>query len=322
MRTFWKIKKWLYILGICVAASAATGCTSDAATQQDAFFQYGLDCMAEGKYDDAAVAFQSALNQSRGKVSVREIDLCYYKAEALFMSGQLEEACKAYDAIVDYNGAADAYYLRGCLKMKMGLTDDAISDFEAAVEKDKNNYELYIGIYNALSENDLMGQGQAYLNRALEIRGDKAYDKMEKGRIYLLLSDTSSAITYLREAVEKESQQAVYYLALAYETAGDEANADTYYQMYLDSGIADAKELCEMGERQMKSKNYSVALDYFEAALEQENVMNKSQILRDMSIAYENMGNFSMARETLGQYLEYCPEDEEAQREMVFLETR
>lgn len=322
MKRFGKIKKWMYILGICVAVSAATGCTSDAATQQDAFFQYGLDCMAEGKYDDAAVAFQSALNQSRGKVSVREIDLCYYKAEALFMSGQLEEACKAYDAIVDYNGAADAYYLRGCLKMKMGLTDDAILDFEAAVEKDKNNYELYIGIYNALSENDLMGQGQAYLNRALEIRGDKAYDKMEKGRIYLLLSDTSSAITYLKEAVEKESQQAVYYLALAYETAGDEANADIYYQMYLDSGIADAKELCEMGERQMKSKNYSVALDYFETALEQENVMNKSQILRDMSIAYENMGNFSMARETLGQYLEYCPEDEEAQREMVFLETR
>lgn len=322
MRTFWKIKKWLYILGICVATSAATGCTSDATTQQDAFFQYGLDCMEEGKYDDAAVAFQSALNQSRGRVSVREIDLCYYKAEALFMCGQLEEACKAYDAIVDYNGAADAYYLRGCLKMKMGLTDDAILDFGAAVEKDKNNYELYIGIYNALAENDLMGQGQAYLNRALEIRGDKAYDKMEKGRIYLLLSDTSSAITYLKEAVEKESMEAVYYLALAYETAGDDANADVYYQMYLESGTADAKELCEMGERQMKKRNYSVAIEYFEAALEQENVKNKPQILRDMSIAYENMGNFSMAKEVLQKYLEFYPDDEAAQREMVFLETR
>lgn len=322
MKTFMQMKKWIYIFGICVIVFSAAGCASETTEQQDAFFQYGLNCMADGKYDDAAAAFQNALSQSRGKVGAREIDLCYYKAEALFLSGQLEEACKAYDAIIEYNGAADAYYLRGCLKMKMGQTDDAVLDFTAAVEKDKNNYELYIGIYEALSENNLMGQGQAYLNQALEIRGDKAYDKMEKGRIYLLLDDTSSAITYLKEAVDKESAEAVYYLGLAYETAGDNANADLYYQMYLESGIADSRELCEMGERQLKNKNYSLALDYFETALEQESVMNKARILRDMSIAYENMGNFSMAKSTLQQYLEFYPEDEDAQREMVFLETR
>lgn len=77
-----------------------------------------------------------------------------------------------------------------------------------------------------------------------------------------------------------------------------------------------------MGERQLKNKNYSLAINYFETALEQESVMNKARILRNMSIAYENMGNFSMAKSTLQQYLEFYPEDEDAQREMVFLETR
>ncbi len=322
MRKFMQMKKWICIFGVCAVVLTATGCANETVEQQDAFFQYGLNCMADGKYDDAAAAFQNALNQSRGTVSAREIDLCYYKAEALYMAGQPDAACETYDAIIEYNGASDAYYLRGCLKMKMGQTDDGLSDFAAAVEKDKNDYELYIGIYEALAENNLMGQGQAYLNQALDIRGDKSYDKMEKGRIYLLLDDTSSAITYLKEAVDKESVEAEYYLGLAYETAGDNANADIYYQMYLESGTADSRELCEMGERQLKNKNYSLALDYFQTALEQESVMNKAQILRDMSIAYENMGNFSMAKSTLQQYLEFYPEDEDAQREMVFLETR
>lgn len=322
MKKILQMKIYSVMLLICLFAGMLSGCGADDIEQQDAFCQYGINCMTEARYDDAVVAFQGALNQSRGKVTAREIDIVYYKAEALFLGERYEEALQAYDAIIEYNGATDAYYLRGCLKMKMGLPEDAVADFKEAVSRDKNNYELYIGIYEALAQSDLIGQGQSYLNQALEIRGDKAFDKMEKGRIYILLGDTASAITYLKEAVDKGSEQAVYYLALAYETAGDTASADANYEIYLESQIADAKELCEMGERQMKNKNYTLALSYFEAALEQENLRNKPQILRDMAVSYENLGNFTMAKNTLEEYLEYNPDDEQAKREMVFLETR
>lgn len=300
----------------------AGGCGTDTIAQQDAFCQYGMNCMADGKYAEAANAFQSALNLSRGRVSEREIDLCYYKAEAFFMDGQFEEAQKVYDAIVDYNGAAEGYYMRGCLKVKMGQVDAAATDFAQAIGKEKNSYEMYIGVYEAFASQNLIEQGNAYLNKALEIHGDRAYDKMEKGRIYLLLGDTSSAINYLKQAVEKESQEAAYYLALAYETAGDEANADIYYQSYIESGIADAMQLWELGKRQMKNKNYSLALSYFQAALSQDKVTNRAEILKDMAISYEYLGDFNTARTTLTEYLVLEPNDDAATREMVFLETR
>lgn len=316
-----KNRKWLCGI-LALAALVLTACGGGSKTDQEAYRQYGLNCLYEGNYEEALTAFQMALNQSRGTVGAVEIDICFYKAEAQYLSGDYEGAAETYSAVIDYNSDSEAYFLRGNLYFQLGRTEEALSDFAAAVAKDKNNYELYIGIYETLAAGGLEEDGQEYLNKALEIRGNKAYDKMEKGRIYLLLGDTESAITYLNEAVENGNEAANFYLAEAYEAAGDGEAADRCYQAYLDCGIADSAELCRMGERQLEKGNYAYALEYFSAALELENVSNKQTLLKDMVIAYEMSGDFSSAKSFLQEYLELFPEDEKAQREMTFLETR
>jgi tetratricopeptide (TPR) repeat protein len=299
-----------------------TACGSSRQKDQDAYRQYGINCLAEGKYEDAANAFQMALNQSRGTVGENEIDICFYKAEAQYQSGNYQDAADTYTAIIAYNSDAQAYFLRGNLYFQMGQTENGINDFAAAVAEDAKNYELYIGIYETLAANGMETEGEEYLNTALAIRGDKAYDKMEKGRIYLLLGDTENALSYLQDAVEMGNETANFYLAEAYEAVGDSETADSCFQTYLDCGIADSSELCQMGERQMQQGNDDRALEYFSAALELESVPNKQTILKDMVIAYETLGDFSSAKSTMQQYLTLYPGDETAQREMIFLETR
>ncbi len=312
----------LLCIALLFAALTLTACGDSQNTDQEAYRQYGLNCLSEGNYEDAVTAFQMALNQSRGTVGALEIDICFYKAEAQYLNGDYDGALETYSALIDYNSDAEAYFLRGNLYFQQGRTEEALSDFASAVARDKNNYELYIGIYETLAAGDLKEEGQEYLNTALNIRGDKAYDKMEKGRIYLLLGDLENAVAYLKEASEGGNETANFYLGEAYEASGDSEAAESCYQAYLDSGIADSSELCTMGERQLENGNYEYALECFSAALALESVPNKQTLLKDMVIAYESAGDFASAKSAMQEYLELYPDDEAAQREMIFLKTR
>lgn len=313
--------------GVILLASLAvlglSGCTNDTdIAEQDAYRQYGINCIEAGDYGNAVDAFQKALDQSRGKVTAREVDICYYKAEAQYLSGDTDGAASTYQALIDYNEDAKSYFLRGCMYFQMGQQEAALNDFGMAVSRDENNRDLYLGIYEAMAANGLESEGQYYLHQALEVPGDKAEDLMQKGRVYLMLSDTQNAVSSLEKAIEKGSVAANFYLAEAYEELGDVANADAYFQAYLDAGIADSYDLCEVGIRQMNRGDYAHAISYFQAALELEDVPNRATILKNMVLAYEDQYDFASARDVLEQYLELMPDDEVAQKEMTFLSTR
>ena len=47
-----------------------------------------------------------------GSVGAEELDICYYKAKAQYLSGDVDGAIDTYTAIIDYNKDSDAYYLR------------------------------------------------------------------------------------------------------------------------------------------------------------------------------------------------------------------
>lgn len=299
-----------------------TGCESEKDKNQDAYRQYGINCMENGNYEEAVDAFQKALDQSAGTVGEKEVDICFYKAEAQYLSGDTDGALATYDALIKYNQTAEAYYLRGSLYFMLGQSEDALNDYATAVSKDKNDYELYIGIYESMAAYGMASEGQYYLNEALNIKGDKAYDNMQKGRIYFLLGDSQNAVSLLTKAVEDGSDEANYYLAEVYAAIGDSEKSDACFAAYLDSGIADSVDLCEMGERQMANGDYEHALTYFTAALDMEEVPNKQVLMKDIVVVYENTGDFASAKEMLESYLELYPSDEEAEKELVFLETR
>ncbi len=290
--------------------------------KQDAYRQYGITCMESGKYEEAIESFQSALDQSLGKVSEKEIDICFYKAKAQALSGDSEAAMETYNAIIKYNKDARAYYLRGNLYFDMGQKEQALADYEQAVKEDKKNYEIYIGIYQSMCSHDMEAEGQKYLSLAMELKGDKTKDQLYKGRISYLLGDTANAIAYLQKAQEAKEPLASYYLGLAYEKEGNTQQAKTCIQEYIDSGVATSYDLYELGTNEAEEADYESALNYFNAALALEKVPNKQNIMKSAISAYEYSGDFESARKMMKDYLKLYPSDEEAQRESVFLETR
>lgn len=305
-----------------IMALAFGACGQQENKEQDAYRQYGITCLESGNYEEALKAFQNALDQSLGKVGEREIDICFYKAKAQMLSGDTDAALETYNAIIKYNKDARAYYLRGNLYFDMEESEKALADYEQAVKRDAGNYELYIGIYESMSSHDMSGEGQKYLNAAMEIKGDKSEDNLYKGRICYLLEENDTAITYLTKAKDGKEALASYYLALVYERQGDSEKAEACIQEYIESGAATSYDLYELGMAEMTDQDYAAALTYFNAALSMEEVPNKQNIMKSAVSAYEYSGDFDSAKKMIKDYLKQYPSDEDAQRESIFLETR
>lgn len=318
-----KIKKITYSVAmVALSLFLCTGCSNEREEEQLEKRIKGITLMENGKYEDALEAFQEALDLSLGEINEEELDICFYKAEAQYRMGDVEGAMATYTAIIDYNENAEAYFLRGNLYYSLDEEEKALKDYAAAIEKDKKDYELYIGVYEALTAHGKDKEAQEYLNQALEIGGNSAYDKMQKGRINFLLGEQETAISLLEGAVKGKEIEGYYYLAEIYSLLGDEENAQANLNTYMESGKADSYSLFNIANDQLGKGNYDMAIKCLNTALSLESVPNKQIIMKTLVIAYENNLDFAAAKDLMTKYVENYPDDEEALREFTFLETR
>ena len=77
-----------------------------------------------------------------------------------------------------------------------------------------------------------------------------------------------------------------------------------------------------MERDQLEAENYQKALEFFQQALNSEKPENERQLRRNEIICYENLSDFATAKQKMAEYLEDYPDDEKAQRENIFLQTR
>lgn len=298
-------------------------CGSERLENELAYRQIGINNMEAGNYQDALTAFATALDQHIGQITDTELDICYYKAEAQYALGDTDGALETYNALLDYDKKdGKAHFLRGSLYLENGDTESALADYEAAVQYCEKEYELYIQIYEKLSAYNMADKGKEYLDRAFDIKGSGADNLMYRGRMYYLLGQYDNAKTELEGAVKKESVMANLYLAQVYDAMGDSAGAQEYYQAYLDSGTADSVVMNALAEIEMDKGNYSAALNYIRQGLSMEEVPNKRSLLYNQIISCEYTGDFAGAWSVIQEYTEEYPDDEEMQREYLFLKNR
>lgn len=310
------------LAAVAVGAVLLSGCGGTQEEDELAYRKIGISSLKAGDYEGAVAAFNSALKQHVGRITETEADICYYKATALYAGGDAEGAVEVCDALIEYDRKnADAYYLRGCILLETGEEDAALSDFESAVKYNADDLELYIGIYENLSAHQLSDQGEDYLNRAFDVKGDSAEQLALRGRIYYLLGEYDNAVTELLSAKEKESAMADLYLAQVYEAMGDLERAASCYQEYASSEDADPAVFASLAGMEMERGEYQAALNYIDQGLSMEGADQKG-LMRNKIICLEYLGDFEGAWAVMQEYTALYPEDEEAQRESVFLQYR
>ena len=283
----------------------------------------GVEALDSGDYDNAIDLFNQALGKSIGKVTDLEIDINYYKAAAQFKAGYFEDAAKTYTYLIKYDkDNYEAYFLRGSIYADEGEIGEAITDYDAAVAIDEKNYLLYIQIYENLNALGYTDQGLVYLNDALQVTDKSANGKYYKGRIYYLLGQTSEATSNLQAAVDKEIIEAKLYLAKIYQDAGEYDKAQALLTEYAESDEVTSDALATLGDIELAGGNYENALGYYQAGLTLDSIDNMPALMKGQVAALEKLDRYSEAKDILTQYLEIYPDDEEAEKELIFLQTR
>ncbi len=316
-----KVAYSLILLGIIMIT--ATGCGQSKAEKITESKQQGIELMNTGDYAGAIKSFDEALELQGTNINEGTLDICFYKAAALYNTGKSAEAIDLYSAIIDFEpDLADTYYLRGSIYLKEKESEKMMADYEKAMELADDPYEMAIMIYNNLSANDYLSQGRTFLQEAIDLGGKKAEDYLGRGKVYISLTEYDKAVLELQKADEKKAEEAKIYLAQAYELQGKSQEASKVLTKYLEEGNPSSEAFEALGNMEMKNNKPESALKYYQSGLNCNKVSNEQGLKKGEIIAYEKMGDYENAKAKMAEYLEEYPGDAQAIRENEYLKTR
>lgn len=282
----------------------------------------GLAYMGKTMYAEAATDFETALSYSDGRIRDIDFDINYYLATAYYRQGEQAKAIAVYDAILALRPEEkDAYYLRGVVYANQGELEKAQEDFQKAIALDSNNYDRILDIYRVHEACGYKEEGLEYLQNAMDA-GTKNMTNFDKGRISYYLADYENAKTYLEKARDESGYEAVLFLGKTYETLGDNNYAISVYNTFLESGEEHPQVLNQLGLCKMNTGDYAGALAAFQRAMNIENNGMMQVLKMNEIIAYEWLQEYKKACVLMESYLKTYPDDEVAQREYDFLQTR
>lgn len=281
----------------------------------------GLVAMGSADYEEAVNYFTAALQGSNGKVLDFDFDTSYYLAAAEYKLGDYKAAEKTYSAIIGLRPKDSiAYFLRGTSYISEDLKDEALRDFNSAIDMDSKNPDLYMRIFESLDNAGYTEEGQDYLDRAKAL--DVKLSDLQKGRLFYCSGDYEEARNFLEKARMAGDDSAVLYLGRTYEELGDLNYAASLYKTYLEKYPGDTLICNQLGLCELSFGDYPEALKAFEEGLMADDGSIRQTLRFNEIVAYEYMSDFKKAAVLMQGYLADYPDDENAKREYNFLKTR
>lgn len=290
---------------------------------KNAYRGLGIAQLESGDYASAIKSFQDALSQSKGEVGDTEIDTSYYLAKAQYLNNDFEGAIETYTNLVKYDGKnADSYFLRGKCYVSNLDVENGKKDFDAALKIKSDSAELYYGIYENLIQFDYKDEAKSYLQTAISTIGKTSKDTITIGRIYLALEDYTNATTCFEKAIKAKEVSGYLYLGQACMAQGDTEGAKSNFDSYIKASNPSAEVYNTIGLSYLEAKSYDEALAAFQSGLKCESDTSRRSLLYNEIVTYEYKLDFDTAKTKMEEYIKLYPEDEAAQREYKFLETR
>ena len=253
----------------------------------------GIASLHLGNYQDAIDYLTSGLNDEKAGKTLKK-DMLAYRATAELKSELFDAAMADCQTIAeDYAMDADTYYLTGCVALAMDSYDEASTNFTDAYDADAS-YEMAIEIYEAYLEKDMEADGTRYLETALQT-----------------------------EAKNKKSTEGILLLGIVYKSQGDTANARAMYQQYIETeGSSPAKGYNGLALCDIDDGNYDNALTDITNGLADASTEEMQDLLYNEVVVYEKKLDFATALSKIQEYLKMFPDDENASKELIFLQSR
>ncbi|HEX3076085.1 MAG TPA: tetratricopeptide repeat protein [Lachnospiraceae bacterium] len=254
-----------------------------------------------------------------------DIDILYYLGDAQTKTLDIENAVKTYGEIIDeYPSESDAYWKRAVLEGELERYDEAIHDFDKAINYDKNNYDYYFGKYFIMIKQGDENAANEVLTKALAIKTKTDEDYYNLARLYFYQGDYEKATTELTSSAEKGFSGAYFYLGEIAMKNSEYENAVKYYEQYIgkEPDVKSAVVYNQLGDANIKLKDYEKAFSYIEKGIELNDSTMMQALQYNEVVALEYLSKFEEAYKKAKEYLKIYKDDENMKKELEFLKTR
>lgn len=281
----------------------------------------GILFLAQGQYDQAMQMFDQAIEEADGKSKAFIQDVQLYKAETYLSGGQTSEAERICQEMLNENTVGDAELILGRIALEQGDLSGAAEHFSACVNEEPS-YENYLTIYDLYVDASMEADGAAYLEKALGNTPADAADYCSQGQVYYNLGQIEQAKTSFARAIDLGNTDAVPMMGKLYLVNGEVQAARSMYQSYLNEKIRPALAYNGLALCDLADKKYDEALANIHKGLEEEDQEVRESLLLNEIAAYEYKLDFQTAKEKMQTFLQDYPENKEAVRENIFLQSR
>lgn len=282
----------------------------------------GLVYLQKQSYSDALTCFNNALEIK--KESGWDIDILYYKANTLECMGYRTSAIDIYTDILSRNEkSVKAHLCRGNLYRIEGKNEDAIADYEKALELSDGSYASYIGLYTcyaALKQDD---KAAAMLDAASRLTVKTNEDKYYLGQVHFYQENYKSAKIEMEYALDQGYVEAYYFLGEIALVEKQYTQAIEYFEEYRGRSAVESPTVCNQeAVCYLAMFEYEKAQQMLDIGLGVPGSTARQQLLRNQVALYEVQNELAKAYKTLQEYIVEFPNDDEATSEYKFLKKR
>ena len=282
----------------------------------------GITLMGLARYDEAVVAFDSALEDADSKMPETVRDITLYQISARYRSGDYSGVVEECTRLLDEEESLEPLYYLGAAYLAMSDQEQARSCFDRAVALKPGDYSLYLQIYELYEKQNLTAVGDEYLQKALGTMPRSMEDSYHIGQIQFYLKKYEDAKNALIEPVNKNYLPALSLLGEIYLAQEDYVHAVSTYEQIMEKSGESPSAYNGLALCALASGDFDGALSYISKGLAMEEDEGKQQLLFDEIVVYERSLDFATALEKAQAYVDLYPTDEAGRRELQFLSTR
>jgi len=187
-----------------------------------------------------------------------------------------------------------AHYNLGLALDHKGRVDEAITQFQKALEIKANNVEAHVNLGTALIEKGKVDEATAHYQEALKINPNSAKAHFNLGSAFQQKDRLDEAITHYREALEIEPDYAEAHnnLGNVLRQTGKVDEAITHFQKALEINPDDQRAHNNLGTALQEEGRMDEAITQYQEALE---------IRPDFAEAHNNLGNALLQKGNVGE---------------------
>ncbi len=295
---------------------AALALDEDNAAAQLALCRMDLDA---GKTEEATIALESLLESHPRLADVHET-----LARAYFASGEAEKAsehadqARRYprrDPLDDPRGSpilepisSRDFLNSGVEFARQNRLDDAVRQFEEALELEPGFEEAFYNLGLALSLQGWFVEAQLNLEKALEINPKNEEARNRLAEVYANQSMYKEARNEYLELVERNRDSADLHRKIGelFAREGDLPNAITFSRKAVELAPGEKHQLYQLAFQLMESRAYEESVEYFQKVIE----LDEGHILanNNLGIMLGQLGQLEAALTHFRKVLETQPE--------------